>query len=86
MLLIDEVLGVGDAAFRPKARAVITERIRSSETVVIVSHNEQTLREYCDRVAWIHEGRLRMLDTADAVVAAYRQELGQGAAGSAGGS
>ena len=86
VLLIDEVLGVGDAAFRPKARAVITERIRSSETVVIVSHNEQTLREYCDRVAWIHEGRLRMLDTADAVVAAYRQELGQGAAGSAGGS
>jgi lipopolysaccharide transport system ATP-binding protein len=76
VLLIDEVLGVGDAAFRPKARAVITERIQSRETVVIVSHNEETLREYCDRVAWIHDGRLRMTDGADTVVKAYRETLG----------
>ncbi len=83
VLLIDEVLGVGDAAFRPKARRVITERIQSSETVVIVSHNEQTLKEYCERVAWIHEGHLQMVDTAEVVIEAYRDMLasdGQGGA------
>lgn len=75
VLLIDEVLGVGDAAFRPKARRVITERIQSSETVVIVSHSEQTLKEYCERVAWIHEGHLQMVDSADLVIEAYREML-----------
>ncbi len=75
VLLIDEVLGVGDAAFRPKARKVITERIESSETVVIVSHNEETLKEYCERVAWIHEGKLQMVDAAETVLEAYRGAL-----------
>jgi lipopolysaccharide transport system ATP-binding protein len=75
VLLIDEVLGVGDAAFRPKAKAVITERIRSEETVVIVSHQEETLKEYCDRVAWIDKGQLRMLGETNKVLEAYRDTL-----------
>lgn len=78
VLLIDEVLGVGDASFRPKARAVITERIRSRETVVIVSHHEDTLKEYCDRVAWIHDSRLHMVGAPEDVVAAYRESLAGG--------
>lgn len=78
VLLIDEVLGVGDAAFRPKAKAVITERIRSKETVVIVSHSEDTLREYCDRVAWIHDSHLQMLGNTDDVLEAYREALSNG--------
>ena len=75
VLLIDEVLGVGDAVFRPKARQVIQERIASRETVVIVSHSEDTLREYCDRVVWIDEGKMRLLGDADTVIRAYREEM-----------
>lgn len=75
VLLIDEVLGVGDAVFQPKARRVITERIASQETVVIVSHNEGTLREYCDRVVWIEGGEMRMLGDADTVIGTYRDAM-----------
>ena len=75
VLLIDEVLGVGDAVFQPKARKVITDRIASQETVVIVSHNENTLREYCDRVVWIHEGKMQLLGDADTVIGAYREAM-----------
>src|SRR5690606_5298198 len=50
VLLIDEALSVGDAKFREKSKAVMAERIRSEKTVIIVSHNEQTIKEFCDRV------------------------------------
>lgn len=75
VLLIDEVLGVGDATFRPKAKGVITSRINSNETVVIVSHNEDTLLEYCDRVMWIDDGRTRAIGDAQEVISQYRQPL-----------
>ena len=75
VLLIDEVLGVGDALFQPKARQVIRERIASQETVVIVSHNESTLREYCDRVVWIDSGKMRMLGDTDSVIGSYREAM-----------
>jgi lipopolysaccharide transport system ATP-binding protein len=75
VLLIDEILGVGDAGFKPKAKRVIAERMKASETVVIVSHNEETLRDYCHRVAWVDGGHLRMVGEADAVIEAYRDSL-----------
>lgn len=75
VLLIDEVLGVGDALFQPKARRVITERIDAGETVVIVSHNEHTLKEYCQRVVWIDEGKARLLGAADEVIETYRETM-----------
>ncbi len=75
VLLIDEVLGVGDAGFKPKAKRVITQRMKDSETVVIVSHSENTLRDYCHRVAWIDGGHLRMVGEAEQVIEAYRETL-----------
>lgn len=78
VLLIDEVMGVGDASFQPKAKRVITDRIESSETVVIVSHNEATLREYCQRVAWIDGGLMRMIGETEEVIDAYHASLGIG--------
>ncbi|BAO44264.1 ABC transporter ATP-binding protein [Thiolapillus brandeum] len=58
LLLIDEVLGVGDASFREKSSAVIREKICSNQSVVLVSHNPAVLRELCDRVIWLREGRV----------------------------
>ncbi|MGH8631583.1 MAG: ABC transporter ATP-binding protein, partial [Burkholderiales bacterium] len=56
ILLVDEVLGVGDAAFREKSGAAMREKIKSNKTVVLVSHHEASIREFCDRVVWIERG------------------------------
>lgn len=60
VLLIDEVLGVGDAHFREKAEAVMNDKIASSQTVVLVSHNSEQLARLCSRVLWLEEGTIKM--------------------------
>lgn len=57
ILLIDEVLGVGDAEFVEKSKEVMRKRIRSDKTVVLVSHNANVVRALCDRSVWIDKGR-----------------------------
>jgi lipopolysaccharide transport system ATP-binding protein len=58
VMLIDEVLGVGDIDFRRKSTEAMKRKIRSSKTVVLASHNLATLESLCDRVVWIEDGRL----------------------------
>lgn len=57
VLLIDEVLGVGDADFLEKSSADLRSKMRSGMTCILVSHSDGTIRRYCDRVAWIEHGR-----------------------------
>ncbi len=71
ILLIDETLGVGDAVFVEKSKAVMRERIRSDTTVVLASHNAEEIRTLCDRVLWIEQGKLRMHGESAAVLEAY---------------
>lgn len=59
ILLIDEVLGVGDREFKQKSGLAMRERILSDQTVVIVSHNLDTIREFCDRVVWLENGETK---------------------------
>ena len=73
VLLIDEVLGVGDQDFRAKSNAAIKELIRSNRTVLLASHNLLTLRELCDRVVWIENGRVRAAAAAHDVLDQYAQ-------------
>lgn len=75
VLLVDEVLGVGDAIFREKSQLVMEQRIQSNETVVIVSHQEDTLRKNCDRLVWIENGVTQMEGDTEDVLIAYRQRL-----------
>ena len=72
ILLIDEVLSVGDAAFRDKAQVAMKSRITSNQTVVFVSHAEGQVRSLCSRAVWIEEGRLLAEGAVDEVLAAYR--------------
>ena len=58
ILLIDEALGVGDAAFLDKARARLHDLVRRANALVLVSHNNDALREFCTRGLWIQQGRL----------------------------
>ena len=71
IMLIDEVLSVGDKAFRQKAAAAMRQRILSDQTVVLVSHNEQQVSRICDVAAWIEDGELRAYGAVDEVLAVY---------------
>jgi len=58
ILLIDEALGVGDAAFLEKARARLHDLVQRSNVLVLVSHDLDALREFCIRGVWIQHGHL----------------------------
>lgn len=75
ILLIDEVLGVGDASFQQKSFSLLKEKIASRQTVVIVSHNEASVRELCDRLVWIEEGVSRLEGDPKEVLAHYREAI-----------
>ena len=78
IMLIDEVLSVGDAAFRQKSSEKLRELINSEErTVVIVSHNSDTIRSLCDQAVWLHEGRVRMSGDVQEVMDAYDAFMGK---------
>lgn len=63
IMLIDEVLSVGDAKFKKKSFKKMKDLISDEKrTVVIVSHSIDTLSSLCDTVMWMHEGRLRRLE------------------------
>ncbi len=71
VLLIDEVLAVGDAEFQEKSGAALRERMRQGQTVVLVSHDEKQIAQRCDRVLWIEHGRSLREGGRDEVFAAY---------------
>ncbi len=71
VLLIDEVLSVGDNEFRLKSHKALSERFTGEHTVVLVSHSEATVRQLCNKALWLEHGRTVMMgETAD-VLAAY---------------
>jgi lipopolysaccharide transport system ATP-binding protein len=75
ILLIDEVLGVGDGAFQAKSSQAMREKIRSNKTVVLVSHNLKTLRDLCDRAVWIEEGVSRAEGDVTTVLHTYHTHM-----------
>lgn len=74
ILLVDEVLGVGDKDFRVKSKNVILERINSDKSVVIVSHDMETISDICDRAVYIKNGRTVVEGMVDKVVDIYRSD------------
>ena len=77
ILLIDEVLGVGDAEFRKKSTAAMREKISSDKTIVLVSHIEATIRSLCDRAVWIDGGVTRAYGATEDVLREYRTSTEQ---------
>jgi ABC-type polysaccharide/polyol phosphate transport system ATPase subunit len=77
ILLIDEILGVGDARFQQKCMERINEFRSSGKTIVLVSHNLDTMRELCDRLLLIHQGELLEDGPTADVIARYEELMGQ---------
>jgi len=68
--LVDEITAVGDAQFQRKCRAAFDER-RDRSTLIIVSHDMTTIRNYCDSFALLKNGRLNFFETVDEAQQAY---------------
>jgi lipopolysaccharide transport system ATP-binding protein len=82
VLLIDEVLGVGDQEFQQKSMAVMKDRIRSKDTtIVFVTHSGNVIKDLCDRCVWIEQRRLQMEGETPKVLEAYGSYLKTGKIG-----
>ncbi len=71
ILILDEVMSTGDAAFRKKASERMAEMRERTKTVLIVSHSQDQLRELCSRIVWFEKGQLIMDGQVDEILPAY---------------
>lgn len=76
ILILDEVLSVGDMFFRKKSEARIQEMIHGGSTVLIVSHSTSVIRKNCTKVVWIERGKLRAVGDPKTVCEAYEKMNG----------
>ncbi len=77
VLLVDEVMAVGDASFVPKCLDRIDDFRRRKKTILFVSHDLITVEKICDRVAWIKNGRMQTIGEARRVIDAYLQDVAE---------
>ena len=82
ILIVDEVLAVGDAAFQRKCLGKMSDVAASGRTVILVSHNMAAIQQLCSRALWLDEGGLRQAGSTAEVIAAY----GESFAGATGGA
>src|SRR5699024_523351 len=75
VLMIDEALATGDASFRQKSAERITAIRKAAGTVFLVSHSNSNIREICQRVLWMDQGRLIMDGPTEEVLRAYEATL-----------
>ena len=72
IMLIDEVLSVGDAKFKKKSYEKMKSLIDDKDrTVIIVSHSTDTLKNLCDNILWIHDGEMKMMGPTEEVLPKY---------------
>ena len=71
ILIVDEILSVGDIKFQEKSKNKMMELIKGGTTVLYVSHSIESIKELCDRVVWIEHGKLVDVGPADIICDAY---------------
>lgn len=76
LLLVDEILAVGDIEFQKKCIDLMMEFKKKNVTILIVSHSMQDIERMCDRVAWIEDHRVAMISDAKSVISRYRGAQG----------
>lgn len=77
ILVVDEVLAVGDAAFKEKSKRKFAELKDAGKTVILVSHSMAQVRNMCDHAAWLDHGTLRAYGDAKTVVMQYSEDIDQ---------
>ena len=76
ILLIDEILAVGDQHFQDKCLNKMLELKKEGKTMVFVSHSSESVRFLCDRAVWLNKGEIKMDDKTDKVLKEYVKECG----------
>ncbi len=71
ILIVDEILAVGDAAFQEKSRKRMMELMGGGTTVLFVSHSIEQIRQMCQRVVWLEFGQIKGIGLTEAVCSAY---------------
>ena len=71
ILLIDEILSVGDQHFQEKCYKKIEELKKEGKTMVLVTHSLESVKRLCDRAVWLHEGVIKMDGNSNEVVKKY---------------
>lgn len=71
VLMIDEILGVGDANFQEKCRVKLEEMKKKGVTIIIVSHDLNTIRTFCDKALWINKGVVEKYGLPNSVIDRY---------------
>lgn len=74
ILIVDEVLSVGDYHFQQKCEARINRMKEQGTTILFVSHNTEQIKALCNRVIWLEHGRIRRTGTAEEVCQEYQGE------------
>ncbi len=74
ILIVDEILAVGDEFFQKKSFARMQELMSGGTTVLFVSHSIEQIREMCNRVIWLEKGQIRMLGETQEVCQAYERQ------------
>ena len=74
ILILDEVLGVGDINFRKKSKEKLKSLMESNTTVLLVSHSINEVRNICDKAIWIEKGRIRAVGEVNAICDQYQEE------------
>lgn len=75
VLLVDEVLAVGDVEFREKSLEAMRKKLQSDQTIILVSHDAATIKSLCNRAVWIEDGVTQMVGQPDEVVQAYENHM-----------
>lgn len=78
ILVVDEVLAVGDADFQDKCFGKFTELKAAGKTVILVSHSMDTVKTMCDQAAWINHGELMCTGPSQPVIDAYEESYAKG--------
>lgn len=74
IILLDEVLAVGDEAFREKSMETMQDLLADAGTIVFVSHSLGSVEQFCDRTMWLDAGRVRSIGDSEAVTEEYLDE------------
>ncbi len=76
ILIVDEILSVGDIAFQNKSQQKMRSMIGGGTTVLFVSHSIQQIKDLCDRAVWLEHGQIQAIGPADEICDKYQKSLG----------
>ena len=75
ILLLDEIIGVGDAGFMAKAKARLEKIVNRAQILMVSSHSDVIIRELCEKVIWLDKGSVAAFGGVDEVLAAYNASI-----------